>query len=158
MKKILFLSALFLLLTVYAKSGFAHCEIPCGIYDDEMRISMIEEDIETIEKSMNQITELSKEDNKNYNQIVRWVQNKEEHATELMHIVTQYFMTQRIKSVDQKDKEAYAQYQSKLSVLHQMLIYAMKSKQTTNLSHVEKLRSLAIQFRGIYFKKTYYKK
>lgn len=153
MKKIIFLAVLFLLLAVYVQSGFAHCEIPCGIYDDEMRISMIEENIKTIEKSMTKIIGLSKDDNKNYNQIVRWVQNKEKHATELMHIVTQYFMTQRIEPVDQKDKEAHAQYESKLSVLHQMLIYAMKAKQATDLSHVEKLRSLVTQFRGVYFKK-----
>ncbi|MDY6953871.1 MAG: superoxide dismutase [Ni], partial [Thermodesulfobacteriota bacterium] len=33
----------------------AHCEIPCGIYDDQMRIDMIAEHITTIEKSMKQI-------------------------------------------------------------------------------------------------------
>ena len=32
--------------------------------------------------------------------------NKEEHANQLQHIVTQYFMTQRIKPVDQKDEAA----------------------------------------------------
>jgi len=39
----------------------AHCEIPCGIYDDEMRINMINEHIATIEKSMNQIMKIEKE-------------------------------------------------------------------------------------------------
>lgn len=153
MKKLIFVLIFIFLSILYIRPGFSHCEIPCGIYDDEMRVSMIKENITTIEKSMNQIIELSKEGIKNYNQIVRWVQNKEKHATELMHIVTQYFMTQRIKPVDQKDKVAYAQYENKLSLLHEMLIHAMKAKQTTDLSHVEKLKLLVAQFSDIYFKK-----
>jgi nickel superoxide dismutase len=31
------------------------CEIPCGIYDDEMRINMIAEHITTIEKSVKKL-------------------------------------------------------------------------------------------------------
>ena len=37
----------------------AHCQIPCGIYGDEMRFQMLEEHITTIEKSMKLIGELS---------------------------------------------------------------------------------------------------
>ena len=69
------------------------------------------------------------------NQMVRWIQNKEKHAEDLVHIVTQYFMTQRVKPVDEKDSEAYEEYIEKLTLLHQMMFYAMKSKQTTDLTH-----------------------
>ncbi len=126
------------------RNASAHCEIPCGIYDDEMRIKMISEHITTIEKSMNQILKIEKENQANSNQLIRWVMNKENHATELQEIVYQYFMTQRIKL----DAENYAK---KLGVLHQMLIYSMKCKQTTNLEHVDKLRSLVKEFRTLYF-------
>ena len=153
MKKVVFVITFLLLSMLYVRSGFSHCEIPCGIYDDEMRFSMIEEDIKTIEKSMDQIVTLSVEANKNFNQIVRWVQNKEKHAIDLMHIVTQYFMTQRIKPVDEKDAQVYVEYRNKLVLLHQMLVYAMKAKQTTDLANVENLKSLLTQFRSIYFKK-----
>jgi nickel superoxide dismutase len=125
-------------------NAWAHCEIPCGIYDDHMRIHMIEEHITTIEKSMKQIVELSGQTPVNYNQLVRWVTNKEHHADELQHIVTQYFMTQRIKP-DQKD------YEKKLTVLHKMLLATMKSKQTTDLVHVNDLRTLTKEFEGLYF-------
>ena len=30
----------------------AHCQVPCGVYTDEMRFGMIEEDLQTIEKAM----------------------------------------------------------------------------------------------------------
>jgi hypothetical protein len=36
-----------------------HCEVPCGIFDDPMRVTLIKEDAATIRKSMLQITELS---------------------------------------------------------------------------------------------------
>jgi nickel superoxide dismutase len=128
----------------------SHCEIPCGIYNDRMRLDMIAEYITTIEKSMNQIVELSAAGDKNYNQIVRWVTNKEEHANELQHVVTQYFLTQRIKPVDPASGEEYAKYQKHLELLHKMLVFAMKAKQTTDLAHVATLRALAAEFRASY--------
>ena len=150
MKRILVLIAILALTAPVAAPAFAHCEIPCGIYDDEARLSMIAEHITTIEKSMNRIRLLSKEDPLNYNQIVRWVQNKEKHADELQHIVTQYFMTQRVKPVEFGDKEGHLPYVRKLTLLHRMLFYAMKAKQTTDLENVEKLRSLLTEFRAAY--------
>ncbi|MFB0533245.1 MAG: superoxide dismutase [Ni], partial [Desulfatiglandales bacterium] len=69
---------------------------------------------------------------------------KEEHATKIQHIVSQYFMTQRIKP-DAKN------YSEKLAVLHKMLVYAMKCKQTTDLTHIATLRSLLKEFETLYF-------
>lgn len=126
----------------------AHCEVPCGIYDDEMRVEMIREHITTIEKAMQQITSLSNESPVNYNQIVRWTVNKEEHADTLQFIVYQYFMTQRIKP---PQGEASENYLDQLEVLHRMLVHAMKAKQTTDLEHVKTLRSLTDQFSKLYF-------
>ena len=135
----------FAILSVFFTAGMAgaHCEIPCGIYDDAMRLDQIAEHIKTIEKSMNKIKALGKENPLNYNQLVRWVSNKETHANEIQHIVTQYFMTQRIKP----DAKKYAE---KLKVLHHMLIYAMKCKQTTDPANTEKLKSLLKEFEILY--------
>ena len=74
-------------LILIAPHAQAHCEIPCGIYNDSLRIEMILEDCQTIEKSMGQIADLSKGGDKNYNQLVRWVSNKEDHANKIQHIV-----------------------------------------------------------------------
>jgi nickel superoxide dismutase len=132
-----------LLVVCAAPHAAAHCEIPCGIYDDRARLQAMAEHISTIEKSMKHIVALSGENPINYNQMVRWVNNKEHHANELQNIVTQYFMTQRIKP-DVRD------YEKKLVVLHKMLVHAMKCKQTTDLSQVEALRALLKTFHGIY--------
>jgi nickel superoxide dismutase len=131
--------------------AFAHCEIPCGIYGDEMRIAMIKEDIATIEKSMNQISDLSKQQNPNYNQLVRWVQNKEHHADRIRDVVTQYFMSQRLKHPKKEGSKEARAYEKKLSLLHQMMVHAMKCKQTIDLAHVEKLKTLADTFEQAYF-------
>ena len=37
----------------------AHCQVPCGIYDDASRIILIKENFQTIKKSMDQIEKLS---------------------------------------------------------------------------------------------------
>jgi len=112
---------------------------------------MIEEHIITIEKSMKMIAELSKEEEENYNQLVRWVNNKEQHANYIQEIVSQYFMTQRVKPVEQENEEQYKMYVEKMTRLHKMLIYAMKAKQTTNLENVKELKSLLASFRAVYF-------
>jgi len=136
---------------VFASMVYSHCQIPCGIYGDQARFDMLAEHITTIEKSMQQITELSQKDTPNFNQIVRWVQNKEKHADELSHIVTYYFMAQRIKPAGNNKGKAYEEYIRKLTLLHEMLVYSMKAKQTTDLSNVEKLKTLLAEFRVVYF-------
>jgi nickel superoxide dismutase len=145
------LLSLLLIAVIVPMQLFAHCEIPCGIYGDKMRIDMLKEHVTTIEKSMNQIMELQKADSINYNQLVRWINNKDDHANEFQHIVTQYFMTQRIKLVDGSDKAALEKYQKELGLLHEMLIYAMKAKQTTDLQNCTKLNELIDSFYNSYF-------
>ena len=129
-----------------AATAFSHCEIPCGIYDDPMRIELLKEHITTMEKSMKTIRDLEKSVSHHAHMLIRWVANKEEHANKFQEIVTQYFMTQRI-SVDD------ANYAKKIQTLHEMLIYAMKCKQTTDLSHIEKLKTLVNDFEKLYFDK-----
>ena len=121
----------------------AHCQIPCGIYGDEMRFQMLEEHITTIEKSMKLVVELSADPGKNANQLIRWVVNKDNHADEMASIVTQYFLQQRLKLDD-------PQWAAKVKPCHEILFYSMKAKQTTDLAHVEALRKLIHEFRHSY--------
>lgn len=129
----------------------AHCQVPCGIYDDELRVQLIEEHITTIEKSMTQIAALAKETPVNYNQLVRWIDNKEKHAQEIQTIVADYFLCQRLKAPDSREGEPWARYVEQLTTLHQVQVAAMKAKQTTDVANVEALRSLVKAFRSAYF-------
>ncbi|RUT77646.1 superoxide dismutase [Ni] [Ancylomarina longa] len=131
------------------QKAYAHCEIPCGIYADSLRIVMISEDIATIEKSMNEINNLSASESINYNQLVRWINNKELHANKIQQIATQYFMFQRVKLTDDAVKQK--KNLQMLSLLHEICVYAMKTKQTTDLKYVEKLKHLLQEFSELYF-------
>ena len=132
---------------------FSHCEVPCGIYDDALRAKLIMEHISTIEKSMQQINTLAKEADKNYNQIVRWINNKEHHAGEIQHIASQYFITQRIKITDPADQAKYQKYLKELSLLHEIIVYAMKCKQTTDEANTAALTKALKAFNLSYFGK-----
>ena len=141
------LGALFLSAIVFGSLAYSHCQIPCGIYDDDARIKMIAEHTTTIEKSMKLIEELKNQDEINANQIVRWVNNKEAHADELSQIITHYFMAQRIKPAPENNIQEYKKYVRKLTSLHEMLVTTMKAKQTTDTA---KLRTLLKQFHQAY--------
>ncbi len=130
---------------------WSHCEIPCGIYDDQARIDMLREHATTIEKSMTQIEALTKAEDRNDNQITRWIMNKEDHANKAQEVVTQYFMTQRIKPAD--EGAAKEKYIREITQLHQMMIALMKCKQTTDVKHVESFRALVDAFEASYMNK-----
>ena len=152
MKKILGIFIFLVMITLLKPAVFSHCEVPCGIYNDEMRFTMIEEHITTIEKATKEIEHLSGHQPINFNQIVRWVTNKEKHAEKIQHIVSQYFLTQRVKLVEKKDDKFHKIRIEHLSLCHEILVYAMKTKQTTDLSNVEKLKSAVKIFKDSYFK------
>ncbi len=61
-------------------------------------------------------------------------------------------MAQRIKPVDAEHKEAYATYVKEVTLLHQILVRSMKTKQSTTLEHCGELRSLIDQFEASYVK------
>jgi len=143
MKKV---ATILIITAALASISEAHCQIPCGIYDDAARFTLMKEHVTTIEKSMNEIIRLTEASPKNPNQIVRWVNNKEEHADKLTEIVTYYFLAQRIKPTEPAEK-----YEAELKLLHGMMTASMKAKQTTDLQYVEELRKLIDQFEHLYF-------
>jgi len=112
----------------------AHCQIPCGIYDDHARVHSMLEDAATIEKSATLIAELSgKLDAQSQNQLVRWVMNKEEHAQKVISTISDYFLTQRVKP-SQED------YADRLAKHHAVIIAAMEAKQHADVAYAITLK------------------
>lgn len=104
----------------------AHCQIPCGIYDDHARVQGMLEDSATVAKSVKLIGELAgKSDAQSQNQLVRWVMNKEKHAQNIISTISDYFLTQRVKP-DQED------YTDRLKKHHGVILAAMKAKQNAD--------------------------
>ena len=129
-----------------------HCQVPCGIYGDQMRIDMLMEDAATIEKGMKTLLEFEQEEAPSQNQLVRWVLNKDEHAQNIQHQVASYWLAQRIKlPTADADSAARKKYADQLALLHRITVQAMKCKQTTDLSHVAAIRSTAMDFSTTYF-------
>ena len=151
MKKSVLLISFLLFAFGFSKVTFAHCEVPCGIYHDELRVELIKEHIQTIEKAMNQITELQSAEVINYNQLVRWINTKEHHANLIHEVAEQYFLTQRVKFADPSDKDKYQKYIAQLTSLHELIVFAMKSKQTIDLENVEKMSTSLTAFEDSYF-------
>ena len=151
MKKSLIIFTFLILAFGFSKSTFAHCEMPCGIYNDELRVEMLKEHFQTIEKAMKKIEELQSAEVINYNQLVRWINTKEEHAKLIQEIAEQYFLTQRVKFADPSEGEKYEKYITQLTSMHQLIVYAMKSKQTTDVANVEAMSKALTVFEDSYF-------
>jgi nickel superoxide dismutase len=133
---------------------FAHCQIPCGIYDDVLRVISIQEDISTIQKSINLIQELgdSKKSIQNQNQLVRWVNNKESHAQKIQEVISEYFLAQRIKPKFPNDTD-YDKYVMLSTSCQKIIFYAMKCKQNVDVQYVEKLSTELEIFADVYLDK-----
>lgn len=120
----------------------AHCQLPCGIYDDEASFASMREAVATIDKTMTLIEDKAT----SQNQVVRAILVKDEAAAKIQEIVSSYFLTQRIKPETEN-------YDKKLEALHQILVFAMKAKQTTDKANVAKLNELISAFHELYVPK-----
>ncbi|ADE54266.1 superoxide dismutase, Ni [Coraliomargarita akajimensis] len=120
-----FLPSLILSITILltAQVAQAHCQVPCGIYDDHARVEAMAEDAVTVAKACKMIAELEgKTDAQSQQQLVRWVSNKELHAQKIISTISDYFLTQRVKA-SQED------YVERLKSHHAVIVAAMKAKQ-----------------------------
>jgi len=117
------------------QQSMAHCQIPCGIYDDHARVQAMLEDAATVEKSVRLIADLSgKLDPQSQNQLIRWVMNKEKHAQNIIATISDYFLTQRVKP-SQKD------YTERLTRHHAVILSAMKAKQHADIAYASDLKA-----------------
>ena len=122
----------------------AHCEVPCGIFTDQMRFEKMLEDTATMKKAMGKIVELAaKTDAQSLNQAVRWINTKEDHAKEVQHTIAQYFMAQRIKPSQEN-------YVKRLTTAHAVMTAAMKCKQTTDQAQADALNAAILAFHKVY--------
>jgi nickel superoxide dismutase len=153
MRGIFFLSVLLLGSLGFTAAASAHCQVPCGIYDDAARIKSMHEDATTITKANTMIGELSgKQDGKSINQMTRWIQTKEQHASKIIQTVSEYFLTQKLKPAKPGSK-GYSAYLSRLADHHMVLVWAMKTKQGVSTETAAKLHEAIAQMASHWSKK-----
>ena len=124
----------------------AHCQVPCGIYNDSARVESMLEDAATVTKATIMLVELAgKTDAQSQNQATRWVMNKEQHAQKIIETISDYFLTQRVKP-SQDD------YTERLIKHHAVILAAMKAKQNADTAHAtllaESIKALSAYYPG----------
>ena len=128
----------------------AHCQVPCGIYDDPARVQQLREDATTIAKAVQNIEALAgKTDPASVNQLVRWVTTKEAHASHVIEVVSLYFLAQRVKPVAPTGA-GYGAYLGKLATHHAVIVAAMKTKQKPTVETVAALNK-AVEALAVYY-------
>ncbi len=129
----------------------AHCQVPCGIYDDPMRITMLREDASTIRKAVTSMDDLMNEGNplQGFNQAVRWINEKDQTSTKIQRVVSDYFLTQRVKAAPAGSPE-HDVYIEQLTRMHAILVAAMKCKQHVDIEHVDALDAAIEAIAGYY--------
>ena len=117
-------------------TAFAHCQVPCGIYGDQLRFEQLLEDGKTIAKSQGQINELAAAGltGQSANQLGRWIMTKDDHAAKIQATIADYFLAQRIKA----DSPRYVE---QLKAAHAVTVAAMKCKQSTDAATAEALKA-----------------
>ena len=84
------------------------------------------EDAATVAKADKMLAELAgKTDAQSINQSTRWVLNKEKHAQSIIETISDYFLTQRVKS-------SQSDYTERLVKHHAVILAAMKAKQNAD--------------------------
>lgn len=138
-----FVSSLSLLLTSSSTAtmiAWNHCQVPCGIFDDPAMITGLQQACQTIRKAVVESNKLHTDyvdtTPLNSNQFVRWVMTKEQHANQIITTVSEYCLCQRVK------RGAFAtddEYLCALKSHHQVLLAAMKTKQSMSLEDCDAL-------------------
>jgi nickel superoxide dismutase len=129
----------------------AHCQVPCGIYADHARVHGMEEDAQTIAKATTQIQALSdKTDAQSINQRTRWITTKEAHASNIIKVVSEYFLTQKIKAASKGDEKAWNSYIHHLVTAHHVMRAAMKTKQVVDGDAVANLKAKLATLGALY--------
>ena len=114
-----------------------HCQVPCGIFDDPAMVAELKQHAATIRKSMVSSGELhATSDLQSMNQIVRWINTKEDHCCKIITTVGEYCLCQRVKPTVFANDEEYVQA---LKAHHAVMQCAMKAKQTVDVAACDAL-------------------
>ncbi|MEM1441036.1 MAG: superoxide dismutase [Ni] [Verrucomicrobiota bacterium] len=126
--------ALAAVFTISTQDAKAHCQVPCGIFSDQIEFEKMLEAQTTIAKANVEMAKLIEENTPlAVNQATRWIVTKEEHCKKIISSVAEYFMAQRIKP----DAE---NYEKALLAAHATMRAAMKAKQDPSAEVAEALK------------------
>lgn len=118
----------------------AHCQMPCGIYHDNMVYDQIDQYVETMYKCISVLNDSKFTTPKERNEFVRWVLNKENSSDEMASLITKYFLQQKIKS-GETDTPA------RLASAHKLLFLLMQIKQCADRDIINQFADIWEEFK-----------
>lgn len=146
MKKLLIATATLLIATSGGLHG--HCQMPCGIYHDDMVYDQIDQYVETMHKGISEL-KVSKFDTvQEKNQFIRWVMQKEKMSDQVSELIMTYFLQQKIKP-DEKDTA------EKVVAAHKLLFLAVCIKQVPELKTVYEFMEEWKKFKHMFHREGY---
>jgi nickel superoxide dismutase len=116
----------------------AHCQIPCGIFHDDLVFATLEQNVETLQKADHELSESTL----STNQSVRWILNKETQCDQVAQTMLTYFLQQRVKTDDPKRSE-------KLNLIAIICMQCAKVKQTVDIHEVTTLGKEIMQLKEL---------
>lgn len=128
-KKFLLLACLFAFSTQNVLQ--AHCQMPCGIFDDTLVFKYIDQYIETMQKAVVELNDIGNSTAKDRAQFTRWVMLKEKESDLTANLITTYFLQQAITPGKEGSDE-------KTLAAHRLLFLLVKIKQNTDATYVNK--------------------
>jgi nickel superoxide dismutase len=129
-------------------SLFSHCQMPCGIYHDDMVYNLVDQYVETMFKGISVLNNSKFATVKERNEFVRWVMEKDKSSDQTAHLISEYFLQQKIKvGGDDTTKQ--------LISAHKLLFMLMQIKQGVDLELVRKFQKEWDQFKLMFHREDY---
>lgn len=147
MKKIKIALGLLVVLTCKSQL-YSHCQMPCGIYHDDMVYDQIDQYVETMYKGISVMNSSKFGDAKERNEFTRWVIQKEEASDKTALLLTQYFLQQKIKPGE-------ADTPKRLTAVHNLLADLVVIKQNVDLKFVEDFSTEWEKFKLMFHREGY---
>jgi len=107
----------------------AHCQMPCGIYDDQMIYDQVDQFYLTAYKAVKALENNKFETDEDKNQFIRWVMTKERLCNETAVLLTTYFLQQKIMPIDDNA--------DLVKSLHKLLFQLVVIKQNVDIKLVK---------------------
>lgn len=120
-----------------------HCQLPCGIYHDDLRFASLEEDVQTLSKAIVEIKANGGGSPLENNQLVRSVNLKDEYSDKIAQTITFYFLQQRL-TPNQENLDPL------LRSAFNILVLARKVKASVDPNLISQLQEQITQFKKLY--------
>lgn len=126
----------------------AHCQMPCGIYHDDMVYDQVDQYAETMYKGIAVMNDGKFQTSKERNEFVRWAMQKEAASDETASLLTKYFLQQKIKPGEPDTAK-------RLESLHKLLFLLVAIKQNVDLEFVKEFSEEWDRFKLMFHREGY---